>query len=99
MRRRIASRKVMPAESQGSEMKFEDALVGGGSGRRGTLLRSCPPSRGCAASLLLYFAPQSAASSRSCADGFRFFARTGSAGSVGWGAQRSKGGEPARSGG
>src|SRR5665213_3170703 len=71
-----------------------------GSGRRCALLRSCPPSRASGSRLLLYFAPQNAPSPRSCTEGLSLslsLVRPGSAGSVGWEAQRSKGGEPVRS--
>ena len=65
-----------------------------GSGRRGALLRSCPPIRGCAAALLLYFATQSAPPSRSVHAPSSRASR--SATDVGRATQRSKGGDGSR---
>ena len=44
---------------------LDEPLCRSRAGRRGTLLRSCPPPTDCVCRLLLYFAPQSAPPSRS----------------------------------
>ena len=45
------------------------ACIGAGSGRRGALLRSCPPAPACGRSLLLYFAAQGTPAARSGSSG------------------------------
>src|SRR5204863_10063241 len=72
------------------------AEVGTRAGRRGTLLRSCPPDLPFGQVLLLYFAPQSAPPACSGTAGV-FDDETPTpcpAKAVGWPAERSKGGEP-----
>src|SRR5450755_4708782 len=73
------------------ELDFAVGGVGGGSGRRGARLRSCPPAPAGGRRLLLYFAPQNAPSPRS-GNVVSFSARTERAArSVGRPAQRGTG--------
>ena len=66
--------------------------TGVGSGRRGALLRSCPPTPACGRRLLLDFAAPHAAPTRSCAAvGFRGLRDPQPVESVGWVTQRNRG--------
>jgi len=66
--------------------------TGVGSGLRGALLRSCPPTPACGRRLLLDFAAPHAAPTRSCAPvGFRGLRDPQPVESVGWVTQRNRG--------